>query len=99
LPQVSGQAEVTVIGLTGHLVMAQHCMDDIPLVFVDNREVAVKYANLVDANNPLLVNPEYWCSDASTPMFISVVDFENGIPTKIEIIRSLDEEPDCVQVE
>ncbi len=81
-------------GLTGHMVIAQHTMDDIPLMLCDNREVAVKYANLVDANNPLLVNPSYWPSDASTPMFISIVDFEDGIPTNVEVIRRLDEEPE-----
>ncbi len=87
------------IGLTGHLVIAQHTMDDIPLMLCDNREVAEKYARLVDANNPLLVNPAYWCSDASTPMFISIVDFKDGIPTNVDIIRRLDEEPNGVQSE
>lgn len=82
-------------GLTGHMVIAQHTIDDIPLMLCDSREVAVKYANLVDANNPLLVNPSYWPSDASTPMFISIVDFEDGIPVQVEVIRCLDEEPDC----
>lgn len=82
-------------GLTGYLVLCRHCMDDIPLIMVDDREAAVKYANLVDENNPLLTNPAYWSNDASTPLNISIVDFVDGLPTKIELIRSFNEELSC----
>lgn len=84
-------------GLNGHLVVVRHLMDDIPIMLCDDREVAVKFASMVKGDDPAFTMPAYWDTDASTPTNVAVVDFVDGFPSRIEVIRIFNEETEVVQ--
>ena len=77
-----------------YLVMVRHCMDDIPIHLCDSREEALVRAGAIDPDNlEHPTTPEYWESDASTPMFVAIVTFgDDGIPVSVDNVRSFDEE-------
>jgi hypothetical protein len=83
------------------LVILSHGMDDIPVaLFTDDRgglspkSRALEYARETD-NETLDRRAAYWCSDASTPMQINVVTFDEfGQPAEVFNVRSYYPEDD-----
>lgn len=75
-----------------HLVVLQRLSDDLPVkIFTDKRE-AVSFATTV-SEMPDERLREVFETDCATPMCVSVVSFEAGVPVSREVVRDFEDEP------
>lgn len=76
-----------------YLVIVRHTMDDIPIHLCDTKEEALVRAGAIDPDNPEHpTTPEYWGTDASTPMFVGIVTFDDtGKAIEVENVLDLED--------
>lgn len=76
------------------LVIVRHAMDDIPIHLCDTKQEALVRAGAIDPDSlEHPTNPDYWNTDASTPMHVAIVAFDDGgSPISVENVRSFENE-------
>lgn len=73
--------------MNGFLVVVSHTMDDFACSLHATRDEAFQTAmNLDDV--PTIVR-NLFASDASTPVCVSIVEFQNGLPIDTEVVKDL----------
>lgn len=78
--------------MNGFLVLIRHTMDDFPVALLPNRHLAEGAASTVDPMLPEHVRTVFK-SDASTPVCVAIVEYKDGWPVSMDIVRYFDSEP------
>lgn len=78
--------------MNGYLVLARCSIDDIPLRLFHNKSAAVAYAQTVTQAEVFKVAREVFTLDTSQVIVIDVVQFEDGIPTDVEMAAEFEED-------
>jgi hypothetical protein len=76
--------------MNGFLVLLRHTMDDFPVYLCETHEEALKAAKEQDWFCPEI--QRLFVLDATTPVEILVVKFENGIPVAGDTVRTYEAE-------
>ena len=72
-----------------YLVLLRHTMDDLPLYVTSDRPQAEMVAKRVRPTDGAKAKAVLGV-DASTPVCVGIVTFENGLPGKFEVVRQFE---------
>jgi len=73
--------------MNGFLVLLVHTLDDLPVRFCDTLEEAQAFGEQLDPEPTDAVCEGLGVFGGSSPICVSVIEFENGIPIRSEIVK------------
>lgn len=74
-----------------YLVLVRHTLDDLPVFLSDDKDKALAFAYKCGANSGDKAAAVLGL-DATTPLNVTLVTFENGVPVDATFIKDLEDE-------